>query len=66
MVVRNYMRKLHHAATIIQKNVRRFLVKINLPNYLLAYLENRALSFYNKMATKIQAAFRGYTVNINK
>lgn len=64
MVVRKHMRKLHNAATIIQKNIRRFLVRIKFPKYLLDFLENRALSYYNKMATKIQAAYRGFSVII--
>lgn len=62
-LVRKELKRLHAAATIIQKHVRGFLTRINLPKYLLQILEAKNKRFYDEMATKIQALWRGYAVS---
>lgn len=61
-LARQKFQHLHDAATIIQKYARRFLVRINMLFHILFQIDHRNLHYYGKMATKIQACWRGYKV----
>lgn len=61
--VRKVIKKWHKAATTIQRYVRGFLVRWHLPELYAKNLEVKYCSYYNRMATKIQALWRGYCVN---
>ncbi|KAJ8974145.1 hypothetical protein NQ317_000825 [Molorchus minor] len=49
-------------ATLIQKTFRGWLVRYHLPDILHEYYDRVNLNWYNRMATKIQALYKGYTV----
>ncbi|KAF5296390.1 hypothetical protein FQA39_LY12509 [Lamprigera yunnana] len=60
--VRKEIRKWHQAATVLQKYVRRWLVIWHLPEIYRNYYEWYMEMYYHKMATRIQALWRGYRV----
>ncbi|KAK4873200.1 hypothetical protein RN001_015229 [Aquatica leii] len=60
--VRSEICKWNRAATVLQKYIRRWLVLWNLPNFYQEYCDWYGTWIYNKMATRIQALWRGYWV----
>ncbi|KAF5290688.1 hypothetical protein FQR65_LT01978 [Abscondita terminalis] len=58
--LRKEIRRWHQAATILQKYIRRWLVLWHLPKTYKEYYEWFCASYYHKMATRIQALWRGY------
>ncbi|KAF2885940.1 hypothetical protein ILUMI_20235 [Ignelater luminosus] len=65
-VVRKEIAKWHRAATTIQRHIRGFLLRWHLPDMLQQYIDWSRLQYYNEMATKIQALWRGYIVRKNR
>ncbi|CAG9816283.1 unnamed protein product [Phaedon cochleariae] len=61
-VVRKEMKKLNMAATLIQKHVRGWLLRYHMPDILQEYHDMVCFKYYNGMATRIQARWRGYKV----
>ncbi|KAK9884376.1 hypothetical protein WA026_005329 [Henosepilachna vigintioctopunctata] len=61
-VVRNEYKKWWTAAVIIQKNVRGFLQRINLLAMAEELFKRKCFNLFNRMALKIQSAWRGYWV----
>lgn len=59
---RKELKRLHAAATIVQKWVRGFLTRINMPQIILNSIEQKNTMFYDQMVRKIQASWRGYMV----
>ncbi|KAL3271430.1 hypothetical protein HHI36_021910 [Cryptolaemus montrouzieri] len=49
-----------HAAIVIQKHFRGYLLRLHLPEIATVAFRRKCLSIFNKMATKIQALWRGY------
>lgn len=60
--IRNSVKKWHRAANIIQKAFRGWSLRWKLPEIAAQAFEIKSKIYYNKMATKIQAYFRGYQV----
>lgn len=61
--VRKWLEKLNKAATIIQKWVRGWLTRWHMPEIYQKFLDERARRYYNEMAAKIQAWWRGVFVS---
>ncbi|KAJ8929280.1 hypothetical protein NQ314_018035 [Rhamnusium bicolor] len=61
-LVRKEMKKLNRLATLIQKCVRGWLLRYHLPDILHEYYDTMCINLYNRMASKIQALWKGYTV----
>ncbi|KAB0796361.1 hypothetical protein PPYR_10422 [Photinus pyralis] len=61
-LVRKLVERWHRAAIVLQKFVRRWLVLWHLPQFYEEYLQWRNETYYHRMATRIQAAWRGYKV----
>lgn len=60
--VRKTIKQWNKAATMIQKHVRGWLVRWHLPELYAYLLDLKYQRYYNTMATKIQALWRGYSV----
>nr|XP_023029694.1 spermatogenesis-associated protein 17-like [Leptinotarsa decemlineata] len=60
--VRKKIKNLHRAATMIQKCVRGWLLRYHLPDILQEYYDFKCMKYYNEMATRIQARWKGYQV----
>lgn len=60
--MRQMIKKWNFTAIIIQKHVRGWLTRINLDNNYKHIYKYKCEKYYNEMATRIQAAFRGYLV----
>lgn len=61
IITRNYIRKLHENATVLQRYWRNYRVRIFVKQYLVVCVEQVWKSYYyDTMATRIQAVWRGY------
>lgn len=60
--VRKTIKHWNGKATIIQKHVKGWLVRWHLPELYAELLDLKYQRYYNQMATKIQALWRGYSV----
>lgn len=54
------IRHLNASATIIQKYIRGYLTRKNIDKYIFEIVQYRIAKYRNKMATRIQALWRGY------
>lgn len=60
--VRKKLKIMIKAAIVLQKYIRGFLTRYYLPDVLHRKYDEKCLELYNKMATRIQCAFKGYKV----
>ncbi|KAK5640627.1 hypothetical protein RI129_011438 [Pyrocoelia pectoralis] len=65
-LLRKKIAEWNRAATVLQKYIRRWLVLWHLPEFYEEYLEWRTTLYYNTMATRIQALWKGYKVRKGK
>ncbi|XP_032671115.1 spermatogenesis-associated protein 17-like [Odontomachus brunneus] len=60
VVTRAHLRSLHQHATILQRHWRGYRTRILFRRYLIKYVQQMWQDYYNSMATRIQAVWRGY------
>ncbi|XP_025987577.2 spermatogenesis-associated protein 17 [Solenopsis invicta] len=60
VITRNHLRKLHENATILQRHWRGYQARMFVNQYLVERVHQMWQQYYNDMATRIQAVWRGY------
>ncbi|KAL6268512.1 hypothetical protein P5V15_001644, partial [Pogonomyrmex californicus] len=60
IITRNYLRKLHEYATIVQRYWRSYRARMFINQYLAERVQQMWQDHYNSMAIRIQAVWRGY------
>lgn len=60
ILTRNHLRLLHESAIIIQRHWRGYCARIIFEQYMIQSVHQMWQEYYNKMAIKIQAFWRGY------
>ncbi|RLU24807.1 hypothetical protein DMN91_002897 [Ooceraea biroi] len=60
IATRNHLRKLHENATVLQRHWRGYRARMFVNRYLVERVHQMWQDYYNSMATRIQAVWRGY------
>ncbi|EFN86100.1 Spermatogenesis-associated protein 17, partial [Harpegnathos saltator] len=60
VVTRAHLRRLHECATTLQRHWRGYRTRILARRYLIEHVHQMWQDYYDSMATRIQAIWRGY------